>query len=98
MSDNKIEPVHDTEVPPLGRCAEIRFDCLVRMYDSGTRMVGENNVLLGTTEKAAEPQWFKNEIRFTLEAVQHGDPYELGMSLKNMFKQLDLHIKNYEKK
>ena len=95
MTDNKIEPVYDMEIPPMGRCAEIRFDCLVKMFDSGIRT--KKSGLIINTEKELPPQWFKNEMRLTLEAVEYGDPHELGMALKNMFKQLDIHIKNYEK-
>jgi len=92
---SEIEPVSEFDIPPMGKCAEIRFDCLVKMFDSGTRT--KKSGLFMTKEVALPPQWFKNEMRLTLEAVEHGDPHELGMALKNMFRQLDIHIKNYEK-
>jgi hypothetical protein len=92
-----IEPIHESEVPVMGNCCDIRFDCLVTMYDSGSRVRKVDAGLFLSTEKALPPQWFKNEMTLSLEAVKHSDPYELGTRLKIMFQQLDDHIKHYEK-
>ena len=93
---SEIEPVHEEQVPSMGSCCEIRFDALITMFDMAVKVTGKDNILLGTTEKQAPPQWFKSSHRLTLEAIQYGDARELGETIKKMFNQMDHHIKKFE--
>jgi len=76
------------------RQMSIRFDCLVKMFDSGTRMTKAS---FPFQSKPLPPQWFKSEIKLTMEAVEYYDPYKLGMIIKNAFSDLKRHIEQYEK-
>ncbi len=100
MEKSKFDNV--TMVPPfegesLPQMVEIRFDCLVTAYDVGTRTLKVPTAIpFMYTEKPGKPQWFKNHIKLDLNTVKYGDPYEIGVMVQQMYKQLELHIKQYE--
>jgi hypothetical protein len=77
------------------RTANIRFDCLVKMFDYGQRQIG--GVFL-SVPKSLPPQWFKCEMKLTLELVAEADPYTLGMAIKEAYLRLKHHIEQYEEK
>jgi len=76
------------------RQMRIRFDCLVKMFDSATIMTKGSFL---NPPKPLPPQWFKSEIKLTMEAVEHYDPYKLGLIIKEAFFHLKRHIEQYEK-
>jgi len=94
--NSKIEMVLPDESSGR-RMMEIRFDCLVRMFDMGNRAY-EKPGLIFDTETALPPQWFKSEHKLTLENIKNCDPYALGMEIKNMLHQLEYHIEKWEGK
>jgi len=96
--ETKIEQVSEEEVGSLQSMAEIRFDCLVKMFDSKTKEI-ENFGGLGLPihrEVARKPQWFKCQQTLTLESIRHGSEYELGSMLKIMLRKLELHMEQYK--
>lgn len=72
--------------------AEIRFDAIVKMYDTGTRQT--HGSIFGSPSKQLPPQLFVIEAKFTLEGIRYADEYSLGRQLKEMLHQLETHIKN----
>ena len=95
MKESTITAVstHEVDNTKNHRMLEIRFDCLVQMYEMGTRTIKGG---LFWSEKALPPQWFKLHERITLEAIKHMDEYTLGRRIKEMFQLLELHIEKYE--
>jgi len=94
---SKAEPCSDMEAEALPMMCEIRFDAFVKMYDMG---VDESRSLLPLRvrmEIPRKPQWFKNTQRMSLEAIKYGDEYSIGRMIKDQFRQLELHISQYEK-
>jgi hypothetical protein len=94
--EDKIERVAEDEASSLPRMCEIRFDCLVKMYDM---VVSKPSTLLPFSlrkEIPRKPQWFKSTSTISLEAIKNEDEYLLGRRLKEQFQQLELHIKQYE--
>lgn len=99
MQEIDITLVHkeDSDVKLNPKMAEIRFDCSVRMYDCGIRTAKVPYAIpFMYEEKPLPPQWFRSYSKITLESIKHADPYDLGMQLKNMYAQLEHHIKKYE--
>lgn len=90
--DNHISRTIEEESLPS--TCEIKFDCLVTMYEMGQRVSKQG--FLGMQEKAHPPQWYKSQSRLTLEAIRDGDEAMLGRQLKIMLQQLDSHIAKYE--
>lgn len=75
------------------RLCEIRFECLVKMFDVGYYQErGFLNIPVGKPH----PQMFKLETRLTLEAIKHCDEYQLGKIIKDAYRQLESHISQYE--
>lgn len=62
--------------------SEIRFDCLVRIFDS---------------TNTRTPQWFKSETKFTLEFLQSSDPHTIGLQIKDALSKLEENISQYER-
>jgi hypothetical protein len=91
--ETQIEPIIPTE-REMQRLMEVRFDCIVKMFDSGFRTTG--GFLM--PKKDLPPQWFKSNMHLTLEAVKEKSPYELGYIIKNAFNELQKHIEQYENK
>jgi hypothetical protein len=87
--------VSSLEAEKLPRMAEIRFDCMVRMFDMESRVVKTG--VFGHTEKPLRPQWFVNECKITLETIKYGSEYEIGRTLKDMLYQLEDHMEKYKK-
>lgn len=91
---DRIQPVPESEVQSSHSMCEIRFDCLVTMYEMGTREAAKGFFV--KEERRLNPQWFRSQRRITLDAIRNADEYMLGRQLKEMFHQLELHIKKYE--
>ncbi len=96
MKENKINAVPDFEAEELPRMCEIKFDCLVTMFEAGyiERKKETFSVIPETPQK---PQWFKIQNKLTLNAIRYGDEYTIGLRIKQMLKQLDDHIDKYKK-
>jgi hypothetical protein len=75
------------------RVCAIRFDCMVRMHDVAYK---KYQGTFGTEKSSKTPQWFKAEHVITLETVKYADPYEIGMRIKEMFRELEKTIEIYE--
>jgi len=90
---DNVKMISEHEAPSSSLC-EIRFDCLVKMYETGTRTIKTG--FLGMEQKALPPQWFKLEEHITLEGIRGCDEYQLGRRLKEMVNKLDHHIDKYK--
>ena len=88
----EINPVSEMEADTRRLC-EIRFDCMVTMYDVAFK---KYKGVLGHEQQSKTPQWFRANHAITLETVKYADPYELGMRIKEMFHQLEKTIEQYE--
>lgn len=77
------------------KMASIRFDCLVKIYDCGVIQPKSNLPFLSL--KPLPPQWFKSEIKFTLEYLRYEDPYTIGLAIKEALSRMDAVITEYEK-
>jgi hypothetical protein len=87
-----IEPVPEI-VADTRKLCEIRFDCLVTMHDVGfTRYEG----MLGTEKQSKVPQWFKAQYTISLESIKYMDEYHIGSQIKQMFRELEYTINQYE--
>lgn len=76
--------------------AEIRFDCLVKMYDVGYVTPKRKDFLEFTPSKPYSPQWFRSVSNLTLEMIKYEDPYVIGLQIKQQFEELERAIKRYE--
>jgi len=94
MEENKITPVSDVEAQELPRLCEIRFDCLITMFEAGYKDPKGLSLIPETPQK---PQWFKSQNKLSLEAIRYTDEYSLGLRLKQMLRQLDNHIDKYKR-
>jgi hypothetical protein len=74
---------------------EIRFDCIVKMYDCGIRQTKGNFL---SPPKQLPPQWFALKQNFTLEFIKDADEYTIGRTIKLLFADLEKHIQDYENK
>lgn len=92
MNRNNIQPVSDIEADKRRLC-EIRFDCYVTIYDSGTRSI--EGGMLGVT-KSLPPQWFKSQSTMTLEEIKYQSHELIGLRLKQMLYELEQAIEKYE--
>lgn len=98
MEEPKIEMISEDEAQSLPSLAEIRFDCLVRMYDMGIEKKNTSPLPMSfqvRQEKPRKPQWFRSLSKFTLEEIRNSSEGELGTKLKFMLRQLELHIDKY---
>jgi hypothetical protein len=91
-----ISPVPPDEAGNNQKRAEIRFDCLVKMYDVGYVTPKEGGFLEFTPSKPYAPQWFKSVSYLTLEKIKYEDPYVIGVQIKQQFEGLERAIKEYE--
>lgn len=92
MADEvKIERAHEEEAQLNPRMCEIRFDCLVSMYEKEQRLTPG----FRRGDSLNRPQWFKAQRKITLEAIKHHDEFTLGRMLKEMLAQLESHIDRY---
>lgn len=76
------------------KVCEIKIDGFLRMYDCGTRIIKTG--LFGFTERPLPPQYFKVESKLTMEGLAYMDEYQIGSVIKQMYYQLQDHIKKYE--
>jgi hypothetical protein len=90
-----ISPVPPDEAGNNEKRAEIRFDCLVKMYDVGY-ITPKGGMLSFTPPKPYAPQWFKSVSYLTLEKIKYEDPYVIGVQIKQQFEGLEQAIKQYE--
>jgi hypothetical protein len=90
-----ISPAPPDEAGNNEKRAEIRFDCLVKMYDVGY-LISKGSVLSFTPPKSYSPQWFKSVSYLTLETIKYQDPYIIGLQIKQQFGELERAIKQYE--
>jgi hypothetical protein len=77
------------------KLCSIRFDAIVRMYDTGSK---ELKMPWPLQPKPLPPQWFAIESQLTMEMIANADPYILGTQLKEMYRKLDFAIRQYEGK
>lgn len=85
---------HDEAGNNQQRC-EIRFDCLVKMYDIGY-IRPKQGFLEFKPAKPYSPQWFRSLSTMTLDHIKYSDPYVLGVQIKQQFQALEQAIKKYE--
>lgn len=95
--EDKIEFVSEEEYNGLPSMCEIRFDCLVKMYDMSIPKPSKLLPFSLRKEIPRKPQWFRSVSSITLDAIKNEDEYSLGRRLKDQFRQLELHIQQYEK-
>ncbi len=76
------------------RNMEIRFQCLVKMFDSG--FVQRKNPMPFLPATTPPPQWFKSETKLTMEFVEYADAETIGRVIKEAFYKLKNHIESYE--
>jgi len=76
------------------RMMDVRFDCLVRMFDSG--QIQPKSMMPFVHLKALPEQWFKSELKLTMEMVADAAPYTFGMAIKQAYQKLKQHIELYE--
>jgi hypothetical protein len=88
----EIKPVSEMEADTRRLC-EIRFDCMVTMHDAAFK---KYKGMWGQENQSKKPQWFRANHTITLDAVKYGDPYELGMRIKEMFHRMEDTIDKYE--
>jgi hypothetical protein len=72
---------------------EIRFDCLVTMYDLGFKKIKPG---FEFEKRKRTPQCFKSIQNITLESIKYSDEATLGRLLKEMYYELEHHIRQYE--
>ncbi len=97
VNETEISPVYapiEIELAKM-RMTEIRFDCIVKMYDCGTREV---KGFMPYASKSLPPQWFKAQNKLTLEFIVNSDERTIGRVIKEMYNQLEGHIKQYEER
>ena len=93
---SNVEWCSKEEAEALPSFCEIRFDCFVRMYDM---VIPKPSKLLPFSLKKEiprKPQWFRNVQKISLEGIRNADEYSLGRMIKDQFRQLEAHIKQYE--
>ena len=98
MKEINVQPVSELEAEGKEGMCEIRFDCLVRMYDSGTKKPLERPLIPFTSKKEIprKPQWFRAMYSLTLESIKHRSEHEIGSIIKTIFYRLEDHIRRYE--
>ncbi len=90
-----ISPVPPDEAGNNEKRCEIRFDCIVKMYDAGyiTQAGGFFSL---KPPKPYPRQWFRSVSYITLEGIKNSDPYVIGLQIKHQFEELERAIKRYE--
>jgi hypothetical protein len=93
-NSNKVEIEAIPEViADTRRLCEIRFDCLVTMHDAAFR---KYKGIWGQEKQSKTPQWFRAHHQLTLEAIKYMDEYSIGVAVKQMFRELEQTIEQYE--
>jgi hypothetical protein len=85
---------HELEVGNNQSMCEIRFDCIVRMFDCGFKEMKRG--LFESQKRSLQPQWFKLENKLTLEFLKNSSDMEVGYAIKQMFKNLTDHIEKHK--
>lgn len=93
--ETSIEAVPPDEAGNNQNRCEIRFDCLVKMYDVGY-VIPKGSFLDIKPPKPHSPQWFRSLSTMTLEHIKYADPYIIGIQIKRQFEELERAIKQYE--
>ena len=88
----EIKPVSEMEADTRRLC-EIRFDCMVTMYDAAFK---KYKGMWGQENQSKKPQWFKSNTTLTLEFIKDAEPQLIGEHIKQMFHQLEQTIEQYE--
>lgn len=88
----KIEAIPEV-IADTRRLCEIRFDCMVTMYDVAYR---KRDCGVFGEEVSKTPQWFKAQHQLSLESIKYMDEYSIGATIKEMFYQLEKTINKYE--
>jgi hypothetical protein len=76
------------------RTMSVRFECLVKMFDFAQKEPKSSFFFMES--KPLPPQYFKSEIKLTMELVANADPYTLGIVIKQAYNNLKRHIDQYE--
>lgn len=76
------------------RMMEVRFDCIVKMFDCG--QIQPKSMMPFVQRKPLPPQWFKSEIKFTLEFLRDVEPVHIGLAIKQALAKMDDAISLYE--
>lgn len=77
------------------RMMKVRFDCIVKMFDCGT--IQPKSPLPFVERKPLPPQWFKSEMKLTLEFLRDAEPVHIGLAIKQALAKMDEAISLYEK-
>ena len=93
MENSEVSRVTDPNELEIAahKMMSVRFDCLVKMYDFA-KVKSENPM----PYIKYPPQWFKSEIRFTMEFIESTDPKIIGMAVKAAYYELKKTIEKYE--
>jgi len=93
MEEEKITYIPEMEVANNARMDKLDFSCLFTMYDMGFKE-RKSNLFNSPEISKSKPHWFKYQTKITLEAIDHLDPYQLGMLIKQSKATLDNYINN----
>jgi len=93
-----VSPVTDPNELEIAkmRMMEVRFDCIVKMFDFG--QIQPKSMMPFVERKPLPPQWFKSQIKFSLEFLRDADPVHIGMAIKKALAKMDEAISYYETK
>jgi len=97
MNDCKVSKTWMEDFTKLSMC-DIKFDCVVTMYDLARKEIKQNLLAnLFTVEKQPSiAQWFTCENVLTLEFIKHAPEEEIGKTMKFMLKNLEESIEKWE--
>lgn len=76
------------------RMMKVRFDCIVKMFDCG--ITQPKSPLSFVERKPLPPQWFKSEMKLTLEFLRDAEPVHIGLVIKQALAKMDEAISLYE--
>lgn len=95
-NDNlKITAIPSEETKGRPRMLEIEFSARVTMYEQEKVEKRRNELFNFRTYKQRTPQWFKAIHMIPLEIIENGDPYEIGMKIKQIYQDFNSHLGNY---
>lgn len=73
---------------------EVRFDCIVKMFDCG--QIIPKSTMPFIQPKPLPPQWFKSQMKLTLEFIRQSEPEMIGIAIKQLLAKMDEAISLYE--
>ena len=99
MENCRISTTWLEDFTKLSMC-DIKFDCVVTMYDLARKEIKQNLLanLFTVNKQPNISQWFTCENVLTLEFIRHAPEKEIGKSIKFMLKNLEEAIDGWKKR